>query len=336
LTLQEDDVTTGAATATTEAAKPQPRRGRSVPETAALVVVLVGMCVFFAVQSEYFLTGQNITNILVSASVIGIVAAPATLLLVSGQFDLSVGSGAALIGVVMAWGAAEYGIPQAILLCIITGILIGVVNGISVTIIGINALITTLAMLAILRGLALVLAGGQTLLLPDFGGIGNARPLFDVPAPVFIFIAVTIVTALAMRYTIFGRSMYAIGANPVAARLAGIKTKRAIFTGFILSGLAVVLGGLILVSQLGAASPQAATGLELAVVTAVILGGASLAGGRGTIFGTVLGVMILGVMNNGMTLMNIDSFWQQVAQGCLLLFAVGFDQLRLRLTGKSE
>jgi ribose transport system permease protein len=334
--LQEDDVTTGAAAATTEAAKPMRRRGRSVPETAALVVVLAGMCVFFATQSEYFITGQNITNILVSASVIGIVAAPATLLLVSGQFDLSVGSGAALIGVVMAWGAAEYGIPQAILLCVIAGILIGVVNGISVTIIGINALITTLAMLAILRGLALVLADGQTLLLPDFGAIGNARPIFDIPVPVFLFIGVTIVTALAMRYTIFGRSMYAIGANPVAARLAGIKTKRAIFTGFILSGLAVVLGGLILVSQLGAASPQAATGLELAVVTAVILGGASLAGGRGTILGTVLGVMILGVMNNGMTLMNIDSFWQQVAQGCLLLFAVGFDQLRLRLTGGSE
>lgn len=327
-------MTTGSPVTTTETPKPF-RRGRSVPETGALIVVLFGMCVFFTVQSEYFLTGQNITNILVSASVIGIVAAPATLLLVSANFDLSVASGAALIGVVMAWGAAEYGIPQAILLCIVTGILIGVVNGFSVTVIGINALITTLAMLAILRGLAQVIAGGQTLLLPDFGGIGNARPLFDIPAPVFIFIGVMIVSSLIMRYTIYGRSMYAIGANPVAARLAGIKTKRAIFMGFIFSGLAVVLGGLILVSQLGAASPQAATGLELTVVTAVILGGASLAGGRGSILGTLLGVMILGVMNNGMTLMNIDSFWQQVAQGCLLLFAVGFDQLRLRLTGKS-
>ena len=327
-------MTTGSPVTTTETPKPF-RRGRSVPETGALIVVLIGMCVFFTVQSEYFLTGQNITNILVSASVIGIVAAPATLLLVSANFDLSVASGAALIGVVMAWGAAEYGIPQAILLCIVTGILIGVVNGFSVTVIGINALITTLAMLAILRGLAQVIAGGQTLLLPDFGGIGNARPLFDIPAPVFIFIGVMIVSSLIMRYTIYGRSMYAIGANPVAARLAGIKTKRAIFMGFIFSGLAVVLGGLILVSQLGAASPQAATGLELTVVTAVILGGASLAGGRGSILGTLLGVMILGVMNNGMTLMNIDSFWQQVAQGCLLLFAVGFDQLRLRLTGKS-
>lgn len=329
-------MSSGVTAPVEDASRPKIRRGRSVPETAALIVVLLAMAVFFTTRSEFFLTGQNLTNILVSASVIGIVAAPATLLLVSGQFDLSVGSGAALIGVVMAWGAANYGIPQAIVLCIVAGILIGVVNGVSVTILGINALITTLAMLAILRGLALVLADGQTLLLPDFGWIGNARPFLDIPVPVFLFIGVTIVTALVMRFTVFGRSMYAIGANPVAARLAGIKTRRAIFTGFILSGLGVVLGGLILVSQLGAASPQAATGLELAVITAVILGGASLAGGRGTIFGTVLGVLILGVLNNGMTLMSIDSFWQQVAQGCLLLLAVGFDQLRLRLTGKSQ
>ena len=116
-------------------------------------------------------------------------------------------------------------------------------------------------------------------------------------------------------------------------RLAGIRTKTAIFGGFLLSGAAVAIGGLILVSQLGAASPNAASGLELSVVTAVILGGASLAGGRGTIVGTLLGVLILGTLNNGLTLMNINSFWQDVARGVLLLAAVGFDQLRLRLTG---
>ena len=315
---------------------PVRRRGGTVPETAALVVVLIVMCAFFAMKSEFFLTGSNILNILISASVIGIVAAPATLLLVAGSFDLSVGSGAALVGVVMAWGTAEYGVPIAIVLCILTGLAIGIVNGFSVTVLGINALITTLATLAILRGLALVLAGGQTLMMPDFEAFGNARPFLDIPIPVFLFVVVMIATSLTMRYTVFGRSMYVIGANPVAARLAGIKTRRAVFTGFVLSGLAVVLGGLVLVSQLGAASPQAATGLELAVVTAVILGGASLAGGRGTILGTVLGVMILGVLNNGLTLMNIDSFWQQVAQGLLLLGAVGFDQLRLRLVGNEQ
>lgn len=310
------------------------RRGLAVPETAALVVVLILMIIFFASQSEYFLTRLNIVNIFVTASVIGIIAAPATLLLVSGNFDLSVGSGVALIGVVMAWGAANYGILGGMALALLAGLAIGLVNGFSVTVIGINALITTLAMLAILRGLALLLAGGQTLILSDFGWIGNARPFLDIPLPVLIFIATTLIMGFIMRFTVFGRSMYVIGANPVAARLAGIKTKTAIFTAFMMSGIGVVIGGLILVSQLGAASPQAGLGLELAVVTAVILGGASLAGGRGTITGTVLGVFILGVLNNGLTLLNIQSFWQQVAQGVLLLIAVGFDQLRLRLTGQ--
>lgn len=312
----------------------RPQRRRQVPETAALFVVLLALCVFFAVQSEFFLTGSNLLNVLVSASVIGIIAAPATLLLVAGQFDLSVGSGAAFIGVVMAWGASQYGIPQGVLLALLAGLIIGLVNGFCVTIIGINALITTLAMLAILRGLGQVIAGGQTLLLPGFDGPGNARPFLDIPMPVIIFVVVMIAFAFVMRFTVFGRSMYAIGANPIAARLAGLRTRTAVFAGFVLSGLSVVVGGLILVSQLGAASPEAANGLELSVVTAVILGGASLAGGRGTILGTLLGVLILGVLNNGLTLLNVDSFWQDVARGGLLLAAVGFDQLRLRLLTK--
>jgi len=310
------------------------KRRRRAPETAALAVVLLVLIIFFSTRSEFFFTTDNAVNILFSAAVIGIVAAPATLLMVAGQFDLSVGSAAALIGVVMAWGTMEYGIVQGIFLSILAGLAIGIVNGVCVTVFGINAFITTLAMLAILRGLAQVLADGQTLMLPGFDGLGNARPIGDIPLPVFIFFAVMILMALVMRYTVYGRSMYAIGANAVAARLAGIKTRTAIFFGFILSSSAVVIAGLILVSQLGAASPQAATGLELTVVTAVILGGASLSGGRGTILGTLLGVLILGVLNNGMTIMNIDSFWQGVAKGVLLLVAVGFDQLRLRVSDR--
>jgi len=310
------------------------KRRRRAPETAALAVVLLVLIIFFSTRSEFFFTTDNAVNILFSAAVIGIVAAPATLLMVAGQFDLSVGSAAALIGVVMAWGTMEYGIVQGVFLSILCGLAIGIVNGVCVTVFGINAFITTLAMLAILRGLAQVIAGGQTLILPDFDGLGNARPIGDIPLPVFIFFAVMILMALVMRYTVYGRSMYAIGANAVAARLAGIKTRTAIFFGFILSSSAVVIAGLILVSQLGAASPQAATGLELTVVTAVILGGASLSGGRGTILGTLLGVLILGVLNNGMTIMNIDSFWQGVAKGVLLLVAVGFDQLRLRVSDR--
>ena len=308
------------------------RRRRKVPETAALAAVLLLLMAFFTTRSEFFLTGNNLINVLFSAAVIGIVAAPATLLLVAGQFDLSVGSGAALVGVVMAWGALNYGIWQGIVLSILTGAAIGIVNGVCVTVFRINAFITTLAMLAILRGLGQILAGGQTIIIDGFDTLGNSRPLFEIPLPVFLFVAVMIVMALVMRFTVFGRSMYAIGANAAAARLAGISTRTAIFFGFVLSAASVVLAGLVLVSQLGAASPQAATGLELSVVTAVILGGASLAGGRGTILGTLIAVLILGVLNNGMTLMNLDSFWQGVARGVLLLAAVGFDQFRLRVT----
>ncbi|MDO7881557.1 ABC transporter permease [Salinibacterium soli] len=322
-------MTTQLDSTATEPVRPA-RRRRRLPDTAALAVVLVALAIFFSTQSPFYLTPNNLLNILVNAAVIGIIAAPGTLLLVAGQFDLSVGSGAAFIGVVMAWSATQWGIPTAVLLALAAGLVIGMVNGFAVTVLGINALITTLATLAILRGLGQVIAGGQTLLLSGFGDLGNARPFLDIPVPVLILVAVVVVMALVMRFTVFGRSMYAIGANPVAARLAGIRTRTMIFGGFLLSGLAVSVGGLILVSQLGAASPNAAMGLELSVVTAVILGGASLAGGRGTILGTVLGVLILGTLNNGLTLMNIDSFWQDVARGVLLLAAVGFDQLRLR------
>jgi ribose transport system permease protein len=128
--------------------------------------------------------------------------------------------------------------------------------------------------------------------------------------------------------------MYAIGSNPVAARLTGIRSKRLIFAGFVLSGICVALGGLILVSQLGAASPTSGTGYELQVITAVVLGGASLAGGRGTILGTALGLLIVGVLNNGLILLNIDAYWQQVAQGTLLIAAVSFDRLRVRLSAQ--
>lgn len=307
-------------------------RRRNLPETAALAAVLVALMVFFSIKSEFFLTRDNLLNVLISASVIGIIAAPATLLLVAGQFDLSVGSGCAFIGVVMAWSADHYGnIGTAVLLSILAGLAIGVVNGFCVTVLRINALITTLAMLAILRGLGQVIADGQTLILPGFGDLGNGRPLFDVPWPVFIFLLTMLATAMVMRFTVYGRSMYAIGSNPIAARLAGIRSNVAVFIGFVLSGIAVCVGGLILVSQLGAASPEAANGLELSVVTAVILGGASLAGGRGTVLGTLFGVLLLGVLNNGLTLMNVSAFWQDVARGALLLAAVGFDQLRLRL-----
>ena len=314
-----------------EAAIPTARR-RQVPEVAALIFVLIALGIFFSISSPYFFNYDNFVNIVTAAAVTGIIAAPATMLLIAGQFDLSVGSGAAFCGAVVGSLALHNGLGYSIFIAVLAGIGIGIVNGFLVTTIGINALITTLGTLAVFRGLTQVITDGQTIAIVNFSGLGTSRPLFDIPLPVFIFAAVALTFWFLSRYTVFGRSMYAIGANAAAARLNGIRSKRVIFTGFVLSGLCVAIGGLILTSQLGAASPQAANGLELSVVTAVILGGASLAGGRGAITGTMLGLLIIGTLNNGLVLLNVSSFWQTVAQGSLLIIAVAFDQLRIRLT----
>jgi ribose transport system permease protein len=333
--MSDPVLTTGAVAA--PSAPPPPgavptARRRQIPEVAALVVVLLVLGIFFSIASPYFLNYDNFVNIVTAAAVTGIIAAPATPLLIAGQFDLSVGSAAAFCGAVLASLALHNAMAFAVPVAVLAGLGIGILNGFLVTVIGINALITTLGTLAVFRGLTQVLTDGQTLGVEHFGGLGTARPLFDIPLPVYIFAGVALAFWFLSRYTVFGRSMYAIGANPAAARLNGIRSKRIIFVGFVLSGVCVAVGGLILASQLGAASPQAANGLELSVVTAVILGGASLAGGRGAISGTMLGLLIIGTLNNGLVLLNVSSFWQTVAQGSLLIFAVAFDQLRIRLT----
>lgn len=314
------------------AAKKLARRGRSVPELAALVVVLVGLIVYFSVASQFFLSTNNALNILTAIAVIGILAAPATVLLIAGHVDLSVAAATALCGVVLATEAPEVGVASAVLLAVLAGVLIGVVNGALVTVIGVNSLIVTLGGLAAFRGAAFLLADGQTVMMPDFTWLGTARPFLNIPVPVLLFTLVAVIVFVVLRYTVFGRNVYAIGANPVAARLVGIRSRTVVFVAFAASGVGAALAGLLLTSQLSAAVPNAALGYELIVVTAVVLGGASLNGGRGSVLGTVLGLMIIGVLNNGLTLMNVSSYWQQVASGSLLVLAVSFDRLRERLS----
>ncbi len=327
-----DEVSVAATMRTAEA-----RSRVSLPETAVLFAVLVVLIVFFSVTSAFFLNSANLINILQNTARIGIVACPATLLLISGQFDLSVGSISAFVAMVAAIAAATSGAPitpgldlwVALVLGMGAALVVGIVNAVSVTVFRINALITTLATLAIFRGLTKVASDGQTVRLDDFASLGITR-IVGLPIPVYIFAAVVVVFFIMLRYTTYGRSMYAIGASPTAARLAGIRTDRAIFIAFILSAALAGLSGLILVSQVGSASPNAGIGLELAVVTAVVLGGASLSGGRGSIVGTTLAVLIVGVLGNGLIQLGVPSFWIDVAGGVLLLVAVGFDQVRVR------
>ena len=313
----------------------------SIPETTALFVVLVVLFAFFAVTAEFFFNSNNIINILQNTARAGIIAAPATILLIAGQFDLSVGSTAAFVGMAMAVFASDPALAKtpfalglsvelAFVLALAVALLVGLINGISVTVFKINALITTLGTLAIFRGLTKVLGDGQTIRVEGFGGLGITR-ILEIPIPVYIFAAVVVISWLVLRYSTYGRAMYATGASPTAARLAGIRTKRNILIGFLASSLAAGLSGLILLSQVGGASVNANIGLELFVVTAVVLGGASLAGGRGGIVGTILAVLILGVLANGLIQLRIPSFWIEVFGGVLLLLAVGFDQVRVRL-----
>ncbi|MFV2064975.1 MAG: ABC transporter permease [Chloroflexota bacterium] len=312
----------------------------SIPETAALFVVLVVLFVFFSITSPFFFNDKNIIVILQQSAMIGMIAAPATLLLIGAQFDLSIGSIAGFTGMLLAILAAPEGSrpyamglsPEiAILLAMLGALLVGVVNGVSVTVFRINALITTLGTLAIFRGLTRVMGGGQTVRIDGFSTLGLERVL-GIPIAIWVFAIVVIAFWLLLRYTTYGRSMYAIGSSPTAARLAGIRTSRAIFVGFILSAALAGFAGIILLSQVGAASNTAGETLMLSVITAVVLGGASLSGGRGSIVGTVLAVLILAVLRNGLVQVGVQSFWIEVASGVLLLAAVGADQLRIRLT----
>ena len=336
-------VTSGAAPIGAAAVLPK-RRGLSVPETGALFVVLIALFAYFSIASQFFLNPENLINVLQNVAVVGIIACPATLLLISGQFDLSVGSGVGFAGMLMAVAALTPGtggvdlpfamnlqVSSAFIVAVIGTLVIGLINAFAVTVIGINALITTLGTLAIFRGLTKVLGDGQTIRIENFGELGVLR-IAGIPLPVYIFIAVVIAFWLVLRYTVFGRSLYAIGASPSAARLAGIRVKRVIFAAFLLSALCVALAGLIRLSQVAGASVNTGIGIELSVITAVVLGGASLSGGRGGIGGTVLAVLIVGVLANGLIQLNVPSFWIEVANGLLLLGAVTVDRLRVRLT----
>lgn len=309
------------------------KKGRSLPELAALGAVLVLLCAYFALTSPVFLNADNLVNIVNQMAILGIIAVPATLLLIAGQVDLSVGSGVAFTGMVLAFAYTSTGsLFLAIVLAIGAGILVGVINGFVRVVIGVNSLITTLGSLSVFRGLTQLITNNQLEPMPNFGALGTAQLAF-VPIPVYIFVIVVIVGLVVTRFTVFGRQLYAVGSNPIAARLVGIPAKTVVFVLFVVSGLAMTMGGMIQTSQLSSASPIAATGLELTVVTAVVLGGASLSGGQGTIGGTVLGVLILGVLQDGLTLTNVPSSWQTIAQGALLIVAVSFDEIRRRLRG---
>lgn len=300
-----------------------------------LFVVFMAILVVMSFLSPFFLSANNFLNLLLASSTIGIVAMFTTMLMVGGGLDLSVGSTAALVGVVIAHTQTALGIWGAVGLGLLVGLLVGVINGLFVTRVGINPLITTLGMLSVTRGLAFVYSGGLTEPVPDaaFGQLGRGA-LGPIPNPVLLFVFLTVLTFFLMRFTTYGRAMFSIGGNPTASFLAGLPVKRYQMIAYTLSGFSAALAGVVLTSRLAAGAPQPTAFLELSVIAAVVLGGTSLAGGKGGIFGSLIGVLILGALSNGMTLLSVPSYYQQIAQGLVLLLAVGLDQVRIGSIGR--
>ncbi|WP_089117294.1 substrate-binding domain-containing protein [Streptomyces sp. SS07] len=292
----------------------------------ALVVLVVAM----SLLSGDFLTTQNLLNVGVQAAVTAILAFGVTFVIVSAGIDLSVGSVAALSATVLAWSATSAGVPVvlAVVLAIVTGIACGFVNGALISYGKLPPFIATLAMLSIARGLSLVISQGSPIAFPDsVSRLGDTLGGW-LPVPVLVMIAMGLITALILGRTFIGRSMYAIGGNEEAARLSGLRVKRQKIVIYALSGLFAAVAGIVLASRLVSAQPQAAQGYELDAIAAVVIGGASLAGGVGKASGTLIGALILAVLRNGLNLLSVSAFWQQVVIGVVIALAVLLDTLR--------
>ncbi len=294
--------------------------------TAAIVVVFL----LFTLLNRNFLTLTNVVNILIAASLVGLVAIGHTYLIIAGQNDLSPGSLAAFSGVVAALLVSR-GVPffLAVLITIVSGALVGCFNAFMVNRIHLEAFIATLVTQSIIRGFAYIICNGKPVSISDktFLLLGKARVL-GIPVAVWIMIFCIVIFGIILAKTKFGRSIYAIGGNQDAARLAGLNPRRIILTSYIMMGILCSIGGIIFAARMNSGQPAANVNLEFDAITAVILGGVSFAGGVGDMGGTILGIILIQSFNTGLTMVNVPSFWQYVAKGGLLLFALTTDYVR--------
>lgn len=295
-----------------------------------ILPMLLAVGTLFAILTPKFLTAANLMNVARQASINVVLAAGMTFVILTRGIDLAVGSVLGLTAVMSLrlslWEAAPW---TAVPASLASGALIGVLTGAAVAYAGLPPFIITLGTFTALRGVAYLLANGTTVINNDlpFAWIGNEY-LGPVPWLVVIALAVVGVSALLLRRTVFGRDVYAVGGNPEAARLAGIAEGRILVGVYALSGGLAALGGVMSASRLYSANGQLGQGYELDAIAAVILGGTSFAGGVGTVLGTLYGALVIAVLNNGLTLMNVSFFWQLVAKGTLIVIAVAVDRLR--------
>lgn len=304
-----------------------------------VLLLLIGiMVLFLSVYTPSFLRVGNLRALLLGLTSITIIATGMTVALVSGGFDLSVGSVFALGGVVAATTVRAGGTPLAALLGgTAIGALVGLINGLLITKIGINPLITTLGTMGVARGAAYVITEGSPLggLPASFRAIGQGS-LLGIPNPVIIAALIVVTMDFFMRRAAIMRNVYYLGGNEVAARLSGIRVDWLKTGVYVLSGTFAAFAGVIAVSRFAVASPAEGMGFELLAISAAVIGGASLAGGQGTVAGALLGVLLVSLVNNGMVLLRVPVYWQQLISGLILLIAVGFDTITQRLRQRQK
>lgn len=290
---------------------------------AALLVVMVA----FAFASDHFLTVSNLMNVVRQMSVTAIVAVGMTFVIISGGIDLSVGAIVAFSGVIAADVLARTGsAPLAVVTALGVGLMAGLINGAVTAGFRIAGFITTLAAMQVFRGLGYIYTNGTPIPAQnkEFTMLGVGY-LIGVPVPVWIMAVIVAIGSVVLRKTRFGRYTFAVGGNAVAARWTGLPVERTIAGVYVMTGALAGLAGAILTARLGSGQPSAGDGLELDAIAAVVLGGTSLAGGRGRISGTVIGCILVAVLSNGLTLLNVSSYWQMVVKGLIIVVAVVLD-----------
>lgn len=306
-------------------------------QNMAVLVTLIVLCIVISILNPVFLTPTNLVNVIRQISILGIVSCGMAMLMISGGIDLSVGATISLAGVITGKILVNgYGEFTAIVVGLLVGTVIGLFIGILVSVTKVQPFILTLGMLSLLSGFALIVTNGRQ--IPNVNGdffaqIGGGMLGF-VPVPVVLLLFVIFSSHFLLRYTKWGRNWYAIGGNEETAYLSGINIRTHKIAIYMLNGFLAGVAAVVLASRIGAALPVMGNGYELRSIAAVVIGGVSLSGGRGNIFGAFLGVLLLGVISNGLNMLNVSSFYQNVTLGIIIIIAVIANQYSQANTGK--
>lgn len=297
----------------------------------AAVAFLIALCTFLYWKEPDFLSRGNVLDILVQVSAVAIAAAGMTFVILTAGIDLSVGSILALAGCTGALAANEIAgegavaVPIGVGIVLVVGAFCGLLNGLLITKLHLTPFIATLGLMSIARGLAYVLSENSPVLIPDDMRVFARFRVLEIPIPILLLFATYLFCWVLLRFTLFGRYLYAIGGNELATKLSGVRVGVCKTLAYVLSGLLAGLSALILAGRLGWMDPQQGEGFELDVIAAVVIGGTSLYGGEGSIWGTFLGALIMGVVRNGLNFMGVDYNLQKIVIGCIILVAVTVD-----------